>query len=356
MSRKTICWGIRTVIFILTLCIVSALTVAYADIEPLPLDQTVPGKEPLESGWIRVSGKKALADEEVLSFGTAKTGLVRYDKKERTWTMTDEEPTVSSFDWIRYEDPSISVRTEYATLIPAYQKHKIQSSITYIKIADPSQIRTAMSNDNYDKRSYVSAESMAKHVNSIAAVNGDFFKYHYNVGYVIRQGEAYRDKLNGKRDLLLIDENGDFHAVMAATSEAARQFMEAKDGWEQIINTFTLGPVLVQGGEARIIEETSVADSGEFQWCYAQQRVAIVQVAELEYAIVETYGKTDGKMGMTLQEFADYIAWLFPDCRMAYNLDGGGSTNVVIGKERIEKTPGHRDISDILYFASAWVE
>ena len=41
---------------------------------------------------------------------------------------------------------------------------------------------------------------------------------------------------------------------------------------------------------------------------------------------------------------------------MAYNLDGGGSTNVVLKGERIHVTPGHRQISDILYFASAWTE
>ena len=50
---------------------------------------------------------------------------------------------------------------------------------------------------------------------------------------------------------------------------------------------------------------------------------------------------------------ADYIAFLFPECVMAYNLDGGGSTNVVLKGERIHTTPGHRQISDILYFATA---
>ena len=123
-----------------------------------------------------------------------------------------------------------------------------------------------------------------------------------------------------------------------------------------IVNTFTLGPVLVENGAARKISETSVAKSGEFQWKYAQQRVAVLQTGPLEYAIVEAYGKTDGSMGMTIQEFADYIAYLFPNCVMAYNLDGGGSTNVVLKGERIHTTPGHRQISDILYFASAWQE
>ena len=36
--------------------------------------------------------------------------------------------------------------------------------------------------------------------------------------------------------------------------------------------------------------------------------------------------------------------------------DGGGSTRVVLKGKKIEDTPGHRKISDILYFASAWQE
>ena len=350
--------AIRWICVFLMLGVLSFLVSApaMAEVTPLDLDQTVPGAVPSEGGWTRVSGKDALTDEGVLSFGTAKPCIIKYDKSTGEWSETDKEAKVSEFDWIRYEDPSISVRAEYATLIPAYKNAKIQSSVTYIKVTDPSQVRTAMSNDNYDKRNYVSAESMARHVHSVAAVNGDFFKYHYNVGYVVRQGVFYRDKLNGKRDLLLIDNHGDFHAVFAAKSEDVQAFQDSLPEGRSVVNTFTLGPVLVQDGAARTISETSVADSGEFQWCYAQQRVAVVQVGELEYAIVETYGKTNGSMGLTLQEFADYIAWLFPDCRMAYNLDGGGSTNVVIGEKRIEKTPGHRDISDILYFASAWTE
>lgn len=187
----------------------------------LPLDQTVPGSKPLASGWVSVQGDKGLTDEGVLSYGTAITSVLKYDNKTGTWAPNGETPKASEFPWIRYEDPTISVRTEYATVLPGskYNKnHKLPASITYIKVADASQVRTAMSDDRYDKRNYVSAESMAKHVNAVAAVNGDYFKYHYNTGYVLRQGVFYRDKLNGKRDLLLIDDQGNFHAVYAATS------------------------------------------------------------------------------------------------------------------------------------------
>ena len=325
-----------------------------AEVVELPLDQAQGGMPLAEDGWIRIPGAQALTDERVLAGGTVQAKVLKYDQAAGVWEPMEKDAAVSKFDWLFYEDPSISVRCEYATLIPAYKAKQIQSSITYIRVANASQVRSAMSFDNYKKGGYVEAADMAKQKNAAAAVNGDFFKYHGKTGYVLRQGEFYRNKLNGKRDVLFIDSEGNFSAIYGATQEEGDAYAAAPPEGKTYVNVFTLGPVLVENGNARTISETSVAKSGEFQWKYAQQRVAVLQTGPLEYAVVEAYGKTDGTMGMTLQEFADYIAFLFPDCVMAYNLDGGGSTNVVLDGKRIHTTPGHRQISDILYFASAW--
>lgn len=292
---------LRWCVVALMLCAL-ALTVsspALAEIETLPLDQLVPGNPPLASGW------------------------------------TDE---------YTYEDPSISVSVEFQTV------NKVKCSIVRIRIANPSQIRTAMSEDSYDKTAYVKAAALAKHVNAVAAVNGDFFKY-YDFGYLIRQGELYRDAPNGKRDVLLIDDQGDFYAVRNAQSEDIQAFLASDQlAGRSIVNTFTLGPVLVENGEVQEIT------TREFQYRYKMQRVAIVQLDTLEYAIVECDGRADASSGMTMMDFAAYIQSLFPDCRLAYNLDGGGSTNVIVNGERIHKNPDSRQICDILYFASAYTE
>ncbi|MCQ2457778.1 MAG: phosphodiester glycosidase family protein [Clostridia bacterium] len=355
MKKTRIIFGILAVVMALALTMLVA-SPAMADVIPLDIDYKTPGRPAIAGNWVSVPGADALSDETVLSFGTAQPKVLVYSDKTRTWAPSEDDAKVSDFAWQRYEDESISVRCEFATLIPAYKKKSVQSSITYIRVADASQIRSAVSKDTYTGRAYVEAADMAKHVNAIAAVNGDFFKYHAKVGYVYRQGQLYRDALNGKRDLLLIDSNGDFHAIYAASSKDAKAYFDSLGNDFSIVNTYTLGPVLVENGEARVIKETVVAKSGEFQWCYPQQRVAILQTGPLEYAIVETYGKTDSSKGLTLQEFADYIAYLFPNCVMAYNLDGGGSTNVVLNGERIHTTPGHREICDIIYFASAYTE
>ncbi len=340
---------IRWIITALMLCVLTVLLVspASAEVTPLPLDQLVPGNPPLKEGWSTIPDAEAIKGIRILQYAT----------KARTWSETDKDIPLAGRDWERYEDDSITVEASYFTVRPGYRAKNIPCAAVRVKIADPSQIRTAMSLDDYNKREYVKAADMSKHVNAVAAVNGDFFKYHYKSGYVVRQGEFYRDALNGERDLLIIDDLGNFRTVLAATSENTAAYladMEAEG--RKAINTFTLGPVLVQDGAARTMKETIVADSGEFQWCYAQQRVAICQMGELDYLIIEAYGKTDGTMGMTLQEFADLIVYLYPDCQIAYNLDGGGSTNVLINSERIHKTPGARKISDILYFASAYTE
>ncbi len=295
MKRSLVCG----IVCGLMLCCLAFLIAspALAEVTPLDLDQTVPGNPAKEDGW--------LSDEE-------------------------------------YQDESIHVTVEHSNV------GKVKTSIVRVKIADASQIRTAMSKDNYDDKTYVKATAMAKHVNAIAAVNGDFFKYFYKIGYVVRQGVFYRDALNGERDVLIIDDKGDFHAVRNATSESMADYLANTFPQDRtVINTFTLGPVLVENGEVQEIT------TREFQYRYKMQRVCIVQTGELEYAIVECDGKADATSGMTMANFAEYVQSLFPDCILAYNLDGGGSTNVIVNNVRIHKNTDARNISDILYFASA---
>ncbi len=244
-------------------------------------------------------------------------------------------------------------------------KQKINCYIVRVTVADPSQVRSAMSYDDYDNGKRVKAAEMAKAANAVAAVNGDFFKYFHDSGYIVRQGTFYRNLSNGQRDVLLIDSNGDFHTVDRGDSDSIQAVIDAFPEGVTLVNSFNLGPVLIENGEVRNIKESAVATAkksgDQFQYPYRMQRVAIVQLGELQYAIVECNGKADASSGMSIQVFAEYIKDLFPDAKVAYNLDGGGSTNVIFARnvkgklkfERIHKNSDAREISDILYFASA---
>ena len=63
-------------------------------------------------------------------------------------------------------------------------------------------------------------------------------------------------------------------------------------------------------------------------------------------------GRRDGwsDKGMTLQELQQ--VFVEQGCKVAYNLDGGGSATMILGSQRVNKTSGsrERDVSDIVYF------
>lgn len=299
---------IAAVLMILCLALLIS-SPALAEVTPLPLDQTIPGRPAKPEGWS---------------------------------SQTD------------YQDESITVTTEFRTVYAEKCRKEIPSVVVRVKIADPTQIRTAMSYESYDKGGYVQATVMADHVNAIAACNGDFFKYHYQIGYVVRQGVEYRFNLTGSRDVLIIDDLGNFHGVYAATKEDVTAYVaQMAEQGRQVINSFTLGPILVDRGEIPDIND----EHWEFSLQASAQRIAIVQLGELEYAIIEVDGMVGNdkqkSYGMTIMEFAAYVHEIFPDALLAYNLDGGGSTNAVVNGKRIHANPDRRNICDIIYFASA---
>lgn len=297
--RRSLWMNILAVLMLIAMAFLIS-SPALAEVKPLPLDQTVPGNPAKAEGWI--------GNEE-------------------------------------YEDESIHVWTEHTKV------GKCPISIVHVTVADPSQIRTAMSEDNYDKTSYVKATALSKKANAIAAVNGDFFKY-YDYGYLVRQGVKYREAYSDKhpRDVLIIDDRGDFWGVANSTAEKMADFMtNVLPADRTAVNTFSLGPLLVVDGE---VQEITTRD---FQYRYDMQRVGIVQpeAGKLEYVIIEVDGKADASYGMSIPRFAEYIHELYPDAHLAYNLDGGGSTNLLVNHKRIHKNPDLRNICDILYFASA---
>ncbi len=313
--------GLLLVCLMLVLSMPSLAEDTAAETPALPLDHTAGGAVPKADGW-------------------------SYDSEGNESAYTDS--TIH-----------ITVERGEVTLTVKKKKVKHETVIVRITIGDVSQLRTAVTKDSYSGRGQAKAESIAKSKNAVVAMNGDFFKYENDVGYVVRQGEFIRDATANKRkrlfDMLVIDSAGDFHIIPQADTKRIKAFEaeELAPAGLTILDTFNLGPALVLDGEVQDIAASEVAKEGLYQWKYPQQRICLVQTGRLEYAIVEVYGKTDSTAGMDLQQFAEFVAEQCPDALVAYNLDGGGSTNLIINDKRACKTPGRREITDIIYFASA---
>ena len=233
-----------------------------------------------------------------------------------------------------------------------------------IVISDPSQLRTASMGNEPDfsnKKARGKAVTLAKHMNAVVALNGDSWGADEKSGYgvVFRQGQLIAAKLDDsgrhRMDLLLIDENGDFHGIHAA-QQGDLDDPSVYEG-KRILNVFSFGPILVENGELVTDYQGTDRDKGgtwmNMRTDLASQRVALCQAGPLHYKIITCAGHRSGNRGLTLPEFAEFVA--SQDVQFAYNLDGGESSVLYFweyGKVNMKNTDV-RNLWDIIYFASA---
>lgn len=261
-------------------------------------------------------------------------------------------PAESGFTEDSYEDASISVKLEKVTQDTAVY------CVARVKIADASQFRTAVTPKGRDNK----ISKMAEKQNAVIAIGGDYYGSDKG-GYIVRQGEIIekRAKPYPTRDLLCVDENGDFHIILRQRNayEKKKQVNENfADELKQLVaehklvNVFEWGPALVIDGEKQEIPESY---SGALT--HRNPRCAIGQTGPLEYVLVVvdtvTHHDRSGKEGATGDELAQFMADL--GCIQAYNLDGGNSALMVFHNQNYsDKTVNEeRSVSDIIYFATA---
>lgn len=243
-----------------------------------------------------------------------------------------------------YIDPSITVRMEQGRF-----KQTNWTSV-YIKLAHPSQLRTYKAGP-YGSTQEVQGAAMARRVGAVLAIGGDFFSYH-NYGYIVRQGQFYRNKPSGTHDVLVIDNKGDFSVLIRPTEADILAFEDKHKA--DIVNAFTFGPAYIKDGQPISLEELTElkGDPGR------AQRMAFCQTGELEYLAIYAEGPSDvNSVGLSIPQFAELVA-TFPGVQTAYNLDGGSSATIVYRNAKINGPIAQRgrSIGDIIYFASAWVE
>ena len=250
-----------------------------------------------------------------------------------------------------YEDPTIRV-----------ERHTVPSkewTCTYyyaiITIKDPSQIRTASADEFNPFRSaaVIVARNIAARKNAVFAVNGDYcaaFSGNKSTNYILRQGTIYSDSVEPALDMLLIDEDGDFH-ILTADEDLAAVDKTQIDG-KKVINAFQFGPALAIDGEP--VPDEIIMDPDRNP-SYAKPsageiRLCIAQIDKLKYMVVSC-----AHWGMELNRFRDLAMSLAP-CKTVYALDGGLSASLVFLNRKFNnvQSGSERPITDIIYFASAW--
>lgn len=291
MARRRYGW--KALLAALILCM-AAVAPALAEVTPLPIDDS-PGLPPLSEGY--------------------QDGLV-------------------------YEDPSIRVTIEQR------RDYGTDYWVARITLQHPSQLRTA-SAAGFESQRTIDGMVLARRMRGVLSINGDYFSYNPD-GFLIRQGQSYRNQPNRFRDLLLIDAKGDFHLVLQSRHDQLANFAEG-----EIVNSFNFGPALVVNGE-----RVKKFWNNGYAAHKPRQRIAIAQVekGKLEYLAIVSAGSgfKGSNRGLTIEEFSNVVVKL--GVESAYNLDGGNSTMMMFNDAYInaDLADSMREISDIIYFASAY--
>ena len=255
------------------------------------------------------------------------------------------EPQADHYTDEGYEDESIRVKLEHQEMDDGTKMH-----IAYVQIADASQLRTGVVNpDKLGSSKTASVSALAKKYNAVIAINGDnYVDNPTKTSFEYRMTQKIRSKTNRYKDILVIDDHGDFH--LFPKSKGIKEFPnELKKMERKLVNAFTFGPALVIDGElAEIDEEYGYNPHGR------EPRTAIGQMGPLSYVFVVIEAKDrSGSSGFSQTKLGEFMHGL--GCRQAFNLDGGNSAEMVFGNRIIKGMAGgdERGLSDIIYFASA---
>ncbi len=239
-----------------------------------------------------------------------------------------------------YQDDSITVTLETT------EEEGVVWRIARVHIADASQLRTGIAGNKVTSSKTSLVSSMAAKYNAVIAISGDYFANDpAKTSFEYRMGQKIRSKANKRKDILIIDENGDFHTFVK--SDPDKMAAEIKSE-EMIVNAFTFGPALVSEGNLLTCDTQYGYNPGG-----KEPRMAIGQTGPLSYVLVLAEGRNKDSEGVTHQELADFMFDL--GCIEAFNLDGGNTATIVFNGDYYQtgrSSTNERPQSDCIYFAT----
>ena len=270
-------------------------------------------------------------------------GIQTSDQSERTGagssgSGSEGEALVPVITSNSYTDSNISVE------ISGYSVEDTEVYAAEVSLASPEYLKTALAQGLYGKNVTEETSQIAEDNDAILAVNGDYYGTREK-GYVIRNGQLYRDTAVSGQEDLVIYEDGSF-GIISEDEVTADELLA--DG---VVNNLSFGPVLVENGKVAVGTDEEVAKAMS-----SNPRTAIGIKADGTYLFVVADGRTDESEGLSLYELADFMKEL--GAVTAYNLDGGGSSTMVFNGVVINNPTGgraghgegtERSVSDIVY-------
>ena len=200
--------------------------------------------------------------------------------------------------------------------------------------------KSNFAHDKYATNNYEKVSSQAKRHNAILAINSDDCTYGSNPPkkFTIRNGSLYNE--NFSDEILVLFQSGEMRVVKGVKGEDLVQ--------QGALHSWSFGPALVIDGQ---YAQRSSSVSG------LNPRTGIGMIEPLHYIFIVVDGRRPShSAGVVMKDFAQ----LFLDygCKVAYNLDGGGSSVMYFHNKVInvpddgitaQSTGKEREVNDFIY-------
>ena len=242
-----------------------------------------------------------------------------------------------------YTSPQVSITVETREFGEGAGKSVYHVADIYVASLD--NFRTYTANNELAYWSTQDAMQMDADSHAILAISGDFYSYQPK-GFLVRNGVLYMSDQT-HCDLCVLYNSG----VMACYG---RNDYTVEDIWSRgVAQAWNFGPSLLdENGKVKPSYELSTAVS------YPNPRSAVGYYEPGHYVFVVVDGRQDGySRGMTIPELASVFRDL--GCKVAYNLDGGGSALMTFLHERYssQSNLADRELGDMLIVTeTGWEE
>ena len=262
-----------------------------------------------------------------------KTVYTRVNQTSYTTQNLEKGEIISTSD--TYKDDNIKIT------LKEYRKNDTTIYVADVQINNPAILKTAFANSSYGKNITAKTSTIAKEVNAILAINGDYYGVQES-GYVLKNGTVYRSTASKNQEDLVIYEDGSFE-IINESNISINELLE-----KGAYNILSFGPALVKNGTISVGTKDEVDKA-----MTSNPRTAIGIIDDLHYVFVVSDGRTNSSEGLTLYELAEFMQSI--GVKTAYNLDGGGSSTMYFNGEIVNNptTNGNkvseRSVSDIVY-------
>lgn len=272
------------------------------------------------------SGSSSSNSSASSSSSNSTSGSSSSSAKSASGTATSTDTT--------YSDGNIIVT------LKEYRENDSTIYVADVQLTDSSYLKTALAQGSYGRNVTQKTSEIAESVNAVLAINGDYYGAQEK-GYVIRNGELYRDTAIENQEDLVIYEDGSF-GIINESDVTAQELIE-----KGAVQTLSFGPALVQNGKITVSQNEEVG-----QAMASNPRTAIGIIDDNHYVFVVSDGRTSESEGLSLYELAELMDSL--GAETAYNLDGGGSSTMYFNGSVVNNPTGgmgsnERSVSDIVY-------